>query len=81
MTTTNDLKKGTLVELRNGWTAKLQDNRKGNVRMATIFGEYHEIGSIYAHDIIKALIDDQWVDVMSTTSQQKCKQLNDSLFG
>jgi hypothetical protein len=48
---TNKLKKGTRVVLRNGWEAVLEDNKKGSIRMATVFGTYTEMGSIYAHDI------------------------------
>jgi hypothetical protein len=48
---TNALKKGTRVVLRNGWEAVLEDNKRGSIRMATVFGTYTEMGSIYAHDI------------------------------
>lgn len=48
---TNKLKKGTRIVLRNGWQAVLEDNKKGSIRMATVFGTYTEMGSIYAHDI------------------------------
>ncbi len=30
----NDLKKGAVVKLKNGWLATIQDNLKGNTRMA-----------------------------------------------
>jgi hypothetical protein len=50
--TTNELKKGTEVLLSNGWRARLEDNKKGTIRMATVFGIETEIGSIYAHDIV-----------------------------
>jgi hypothetical protein len=53
---TNDIKKGALVELRNGWQARIEDNRKGNIRMATVYGFETEMGSIYAHDIAVALV-------------------------
>lgn len=53
---TNDLKKGDKVELRNGWMATIEDNKKGNTRMATVYGHCTEMGSVYAHDIIH-LID------------------------
>lgn len=48
---TNKLKKGTHVVLRNGWEAVLEDNKRGSIRMATVYGTYTEMGSIYAHDI------------------------------
>lgn len=51
----NDLKKGTYVRLTSGIEARIEDNRRGNVRLATVFagdvGLYTEMGSIYAHDI------------------------------
>ena len=48
---TNDLKKGDLVRLRNGWIAEIYDNKKGNIRMAKVYGIETEIGSVYSHDI------------------------------
>ena len=51
---TNELKKGTWVRLRNnGWYAQLEDNMRGNTRMAEVHGYFIEIGSIYSHDIIE----------------------------
>lgn len=49
---TNELKKGDVVMLSSGWPAVMYDNRRGNTRMAKVFGDYTEIGSIYAHDIV-----------------------------
>jgi len=51
---TNDIKKGMVVELNNGWFGIMADNMKGNTRMVDVDGMYREIGSVYAHDIIKA---------------------------
>lgn len=79
--TTNELKKSTRVKLANGWEARIEDNRKGNVRMATVFGTYEEMGSIYSHDIIAAFIDNMWVPITQSEKQQSCKKLNDALFG
>ena len=56
---TNDLKKGSWVLLRNGWHGELLDNKKGNTRLMDVYGDYHEAGSVYAHDIVaysKAII-------------------------
>ncbi len=50
--TTNDLKKGARVQLRNGWYATIADNMRGNTRMATVEGFVTETGSVYSHDII-----------------------------
>ena len=49
---TNELKKGARVQLRNGWYATVFDNAKGNTRMCEVEGNYTEIGSVYAHDIV-----------------------------
>jgi len=47
----NDLKKGDRVVLHNGWRATIEDNKKGNIRMATVHGYETEMGSIYIWDI------------------------------
>jgi hypothetical protein len=52
---TNDLKKGAYVRLRNGWYAQIADNKRGNIRMATVYGLYTETGSVYAHDIAEVV--------------------------
>ena len=51
---TNDIKKGMVVELNNGWFGIMADNMKGNTRIVDVDGMYREIGSVYSHDIIKA---------------------------
>ncbi len=71
---TNDIKKGTRVELRNGWQATMMDNKKGNVRTAEVEGIYTEIGSVYAHDIVMVQTDseaDTWEIVEHTKAQIK----------
>ena len=47
----NDLKKGDQVVMTNGWTATIEDNKRGNIRMATVAGYATEMGSIYIWDI------------------------------
>jgi hypothetical protein len=44
----NDLKRGIFVRLNCGLDARIEDNKKGNIRMATVNGPYREIGSIYS---------------------------------
>ena len=51
---TNDIKKGMVVKLRNGWYGIMADNMKGTTRMVDVDGLYREIGSVYAHDIVRA---------------------------
>ena len=74
---TNELKKGTRIVMRNGWEGTLMDNLKGNTRMAEIEGYCTEIGSVYAHDIMRYRDAElNWHDVEHTDKQKKCKQLN-----
>ena len=42
----NDIKKGDLGYLKNGWKFEMMDNKKGNIRMAKVHGIETEIGSI-----------------------------------
>ena len=81
MIKTNDLKKGTRVQLENGWYATLRDNARGNIRIAEVEGFFTETGSIYSHDIKRALINGQWVEVEHTKQQQELRSTVDSLFG
>lgn len=71
---TNDLKKGTLVMLRNGWQAKIEDNMKGNTRLCTVYGLETEMGSVYSHDIVKAVVGGKFVNVEHTPAQLKLRQ-------
>jgi hypothetical protein len=71
---TNDLKKGARVLLRNGWYATIQDNRKGDVRVATVEGLCTETGSVYAHDIVEAHIADSWITITHTNKQEQLYQ-------
>jgi hypothetical protein len=67
---TNDLKKGTRVQLRNGWFATMADNARGNTRLASVEGYVTETGSIYAHDIVRAQVANSWVPVGHTKQQE-----------
>ena len=78
--TTNDLKKGTRIRLRNGWYATLMDNARGNIRLADVEGIYREIGSVYAHDIMAAEVNGAWVNVTHTDKQNKSRGVVNSLF-
>ena len=71
---TNDLKKGARVKLASGWYATIQDNARGNTRMATVEGFVTETGSVYAHDTIEANIADNWISVTHTPQQEKMRQ-------
>ena len=72
---TNDIKKGTRIQLLNGWYGTMEDNKRGLIRMATIEGIYTEMGSIYAYDIYQAQNEDgHWVKVEHTPVQLKKKE-------
>lgn len=76
---TNDLKKGDRVKLRNGYGAIIEDNKKGNIRLAKVFGAYTEIGSVYAWDIISVIKEEKVIDIELTESQVKARKLTTSL--
>lgn len=76
---TNDLKKGDRVDLRNGYCAIIEDNKKGNIRLAKIFGAYTEIGSVYAWDIISCFAGNSISSIELTDSQIKAQKLTKSL--
>jgi len=77
---TNTLKKGTEVLMRNGFSGTIADNLKGNIRTVAVrgsqFGLFDELGSVYSHDIISALVDGVWVDIEYTPAQLRCKAMN-----
>lgn len=81
---TNDLKKGTRVLLRNGWYATVADNARGNIRMCDVEGFYREIGSVYSHDIVAALVQKgmfaEFEDVEHTPAQLKLRETVEGIF-
>ena len=81
MKTTNEIKKGEMVMLANGWEARIEDNRKGNVRMATVYGIYTEMGSVYSSDIRQVKnTSGEWESV-SITSKQSQTAANRAAWG
>ena len=84
---TNDIKKGTKVlsvQLGVPVSGIVMDNKKGNTRLIDVKGSevglFDEMGSVYAHDIIEAKIDDAWIPVTHTEAQLKLKQQVKELF-
>lgn len=67
----NDLKKGDLVALRSGWKARIEDNKKGNIRLATVYGYTTEMGSVYSHDIMHRQNPDGSVEFIEMTKEQQ----------
>ena len=79
---TNDLKKGVRVKLSNSWEATIEDNKKGNTRCCTVYGDFTEMGSVYSHDIVAYKdANGVWQSVEHTDSQKQCKRMNDLFFG
>lgn len=87
---TNDLKKGTRIKLANGWYGTLTDSRKGNTREAEVEGLYTEVGSVYGHDIVQALVDvdnkrgtggKEWTAVAHTPAQVAARKQSGDVFG
>jgi len=73
--TTNDLKKGDMVMQVNGWKARIEDNMRGNTRLATVYGLFTEMGSIYCHDIQCRLNPDgTFTSIAYTPAQLKLRK-------
>lgn len=80
---TNDLKRGAFVRLRNGWSAEIMDNMRGNARLAKVYGDFTDIGSVYSHDIVWVCLDkdnDLWEPVQHTQAQLKLKAQLENLW-
>lgn len=90
---TNELKKGQTVRLRNGWTAEIWDNRKGNRRTCKVYGFETEISAVYAHDIVEVRVqhdekytglgtlrESTWKRIEHTPEQEKLRKMAEA-FG
>ena len=77
-----NVKKGTKVILRNGWEATIEDNQTSqHTRLATVYGDYTELGSVYSTNIVEAQMGDgSWHIVEHTPAQLKAAQ-NRSAWG
>jgi len=69
----NDMKKGQKGRLKNGWDFRIEDNKKGNVRMATVYGLHTEMGSIYTKDIAWLDMPDGSTEKLEQTAKQAKK--------
>ena len=67
----NDMKKGTKGMLKNSWLFRIEDNKKGNVRLATVWGDYTEMGSIYTSDIATVEVNGKQEKLEQTPAQKK----------
>ena len=68
----NDMKKGQIGILKNGWKFRIEDNKKGNVRMATVYGMSTDMGSIYTSEIASVEVNGM-IEPLEQTSAQKNK--------
>ena len=71
----NDMKKGQLGTLHNGWNFKIEDNKKGVIRMCTVYGAYTEMGSVYIHDMNTLTMPDGSVEKIEFSDRQQ-KQID-----
>jgi len=71
---TNDIKKGMLCLLRNGWYATPINSTKGNTRDMTVKGYVTETGSVYSHDIVAVIIDGEKIPVEHTPAQLELRR-------
>jgi hypothetical protein len=76
----NDIKKGDVGYQKNGWKFEMMDNKKGNIRLAKVYGIYTEIGSIYATDIDFIIRNDQDIKVDSSQYNAQ-KSVIDAFMG
>jgi hypothetical protein len=67
---TNDLKKGDMVLLGNGWKATMLDNKKGDIRCANVEGLVTESGDIYMHDVAYYVDKDRFLHPITHTKKQ-----------
>ena len=67
----NDMRKGQTGYLKDGVRFRIEDNKKGNIRMATVYGFATEMGSIYTHDIASLEVDGKSEPLEQTPAQAK----------
>jgi hypothetical protein len=48
--------------------------------LVEVEGTYTDTGSVYAHDIIRALVNGAWVQVQHTETQTKLRARLDTMF-
>ena len=86
----NEMKKGQTGTTKDDIKFRIEDNKKGNIRLATVYassiGLFDEIGSIYTSDIATVDMPDGTTQRLEQTQAQekrsdKTAQLMKSLFG
>ena len=70
----NDMKKGQTGTLKDGVRFRIEDNKKGNIRMATVYassmGLFDEMGSIYTSEIATVDMPDGTTQRLEQTPKQ-----------
>lgn len=82
----NDIKKGMVVETKDGVEVTVQDNRKGNIRLVEtpVFGmeDMTSMGSMYAHDWHRVkLPNGEWELVEHDKKSNDRKKMIESILG
>ena len=67
----NDIKKGMIGYKKDGFKFEMADNKKGNIRLAKVYGLYTEYGSIYTHDIDYVIIDGEEIKADASRYQKQ----------
>lgn len=76
---TNDIKKGTRIQLHNGWYGTMMCNGRGNKRLVEVEGFVTETGYMFVWDI-KYIVDHnivgrpEYVPITLTDTQVTAKQ-------
>ena len=78
---TDGLEKGDRIQMRNGWYGTINDDKRGNIRNATIEGIVTETGDVYAHDIMFYIVEKKRLPIEHTKQQIAARKLNEDLFG
>jgi len=79
----NDMKKGQMGTTKDGIRFRIEDNKKGNIRLATVYassvGLFDDIGSIYTSDIATVDMPDGTTERLEMTPAQakKAKKVQD----
>ena len=81
----NDMKKGQTGTTKDGIKFRIEDNKKGNIRMATVYassvGLFDEMGSIYTSDIATVDMPDGTTQTLEqTVSQAKQAKKTQDLY-
>jgi hypothetical protein len=71
---TKDIKKGSRVQLRNGYTADTLGSARGHTTMCKVYGIVTEMGSVYTTDIEFVKVDGVFQNVEYSEGQLKAQR-------